>query len=118
MIDPDIDTLLARYDKPIAALARQVIATVADIRPDFAAKVAFGWHTVNFRHPRYKFICAVYPSRDHVSLIFQDGRLLDSPLLRDDGKVVKVRWIPFRPGDDIPVDDIAILLAEAIALRS
>ena len=53
-----------------------------------------------------------------VLLVFQDGRLLDSPLLTDDGKVKKVRWIPFEPGDEIPVDDIAILIAEAVALRS
>ena len=38
--------------------------------------------------------------------------------LTDDGKVKKVRWIPFSPGDKIPVDEIAILVAEAVALRS
>ena len=53
-----------------------------------------------------------------VLLVFQDGRLLDSPLLVDDGKVKKVRWIPFSPGDRLPIDDIAILIAEAVALRS
>jgi len=53
-----------------------------------------------------------------VSLIFQQGKLLDSPLLTDDGTVKQLRWIPFRPGDIPPVDEIAILLAEAIALRS
>jgi hypothetical protein len=117
MLEDDIDTLLARYEPPIEALGREVIGVVREVRPDFAGKVAFGWHTVNFRHPKAGFICAVYPARDHVSLIFQDGRLLDHPLLRDDGKVKRVRWMSFRPGDEIPVDDIAILLAEAMALR-
>ena len=61
---------------------------------------------------------AIYGSRgDQVLLVFQDGRLLDHPMLTDDGKVKKVRWIPFAPGDDIPVDEIAILIAEAVALR-
>jgi hypothetical protein len=117
MLDDDIDSLLARYDPPIDALARELIALVGDIRPDFTAKVAFGWNTVNFHH-KSGFISAIYLSRGHVSLVFQDGRLLDSPLLTDDGKVKRVRWIPFAPGDDLPVDDIAILLAEAVALRS
>ena len=117
MLDDDLDSLLARYDPPLEMLARQLIAVVRDIRPDFSTKVAFGWSTVNFRHAT-GFICAIYLSRGHVSLIFQDGRLLDSPLLTDDGKVKRVRWIPFAPGDRLPVDDIAILLAEAIALRS
>jgi hypothetical protein len=29
-----------------------------------------------------------------------------------------VRWLPFEPGQKLPVDDIAILIAEAVALRS
>ncbi len=118
MLDDDIDTLLARREPPIQALARMMVGVVREIRPDFAAKAAFGWNTVNFRHPKAGFICAVYPGRQHVSLIFQDGRLLDHPLLRDDGKVKRVRWMPFRPGEELPVDDIAILLAESMALRS
>lgn len=115
--DDDIDSLLARFEPPIAALTRELIGAVQQIRPDFAAKVRFGWGTVNFTHAGAGFVCAVYPSRDHASLIFQQGRLLDSPLLVDDGKVKRVRWIPLAPGDDIPTDEIAILIAEAIALR-
>ena len=116
--DADIDSLLARFEPPVAALAREMIAMLRDVRPDFSARVAFGWGTINFRHPRAGFVCAVFAARDHVSLIFQDGKLLDSPLLTDDGKVKRVRWMPFRPGDELPVDEIAILIAEAIALRS
>ena len=115
--DDDIDSLLKRYAPPLEALAREVLALVRQLRPDFSARVAFGWSTINFHH-RSGFIAAIYVSRDHVSLIFQDGRLLDSPLLVDDGKVKRVRWIPFAPGDEIPTDEIAILIAEAIALRS
>jgi hypothetical protein len=29
-----------------------------------------------------------------------------------------VRWIPFTPGEHLPVDEMAILIAEAVALRS
>ena len=115
--DLDLDVLLSGVSPPIAALAREVVALVASVRPDFKAKVAFGWSRVLFRHPRHGFICSVVPGRDRVLLMFQDGRLLDSPLLEDDGKVVKVRWLAFLPGEVLPVDDIAILLAESIALR-
>jgi hypothetical protein len=119
MFARDFDRLLERYTPPVAGLARQLVATVEDIRPDFSAKVAFGWQTVNFFYGKRGFINAIYMSKSgKVLLVFQDGRLLDSPLLVDDGKVKKVRWIPFEPGDDIPVDDIAILIAEAVALRS
>lgn len=115
-LDDDIDSLLARYDPPLKTLARQVLALVRELRPDFSARVAFGWNTINFHH-RSGFISAIYLSHGHVSLVFQDGRLLDSPLLTDDGKVKKVRWISFSPGDTLPVDEIAILFAEAVALR-
>ena len=116
--DTELDALLARFDPAIAALARALAATIGDLRPELEAKVRPGWGSVNFRHPKAGFLCAVFPSPDHVSLVFEHGRLLDSPLLVGDGKVKQVRWIPFRPGDEIPVDDIAILLAEAVALRA
>jgi hypothetical protein len=119
MFDDDLDQLLTPYPPKMAALFRQLVATVRAIRPDFTCKVSHAWQTVNFHLPRRGFIMAIYGSRgDHVLLVFQDGRLLDSPLLTDDGKVKKVRWIPFKPGQKLPVDDIAILIAEAVALRS
>ena len=119
MFADDFERLLEPYRPPVAKLARRLHAEVMGIRPDYAAKVSFGWQTVNFSLPRLGFINALYMSKSgKVLLVFQDGRLLDSPLLVDDGKVKKVRWIPFAPGDAIPVDDIAILMSEAIALRS
>jgi hypothetical protein len=119
MFADDFERLLEPYRPPVAKLARRLHTDVMGIRPDYAAKVSFGWQTVNFSLPRLGFINALYMSKSgKVLLVFQDGRLLDSPLLVDDGKVKKVRWIPFAPGDAIPVDDIAILMSEAIALRS
>lgn len=119
MFADDFDRLLDPCAPPVARLARRLYAEIMGIRPDYVAKVSFGWQTVNFSLPRLGFINAIYLSRTgKVGLVFQDGRLLDSPLLVDDGKVKKVRWIPFSPGDNIPVDEIAILVAEAVALRS
>jgi hypothetical protein len=112
-----MDSLIAARPPEVQALARALVELVRMMRPDFTVRIASGWKTVNFHHPG-GFICAVYPGSDHVSLIFQDGRLLDSPLLTDDGKVKRVRWIPLRPGDALPIDDIGVLLAEAVALRS
>ena len=119
MFADDFDRLLEPYAPPVAKLARRLHAEVMGIRPDYQTKISFGWQTVNFSLPRLGFINALYMSKSgKVLLVFQDGRLLDSPLLVDDGKVKKVRWIPFKPGEELPVDDIAILIAEAVALRS
>ncbi len=118
MFERDLDQLLSGHPTAVAALAREMIALVQSIRPDFTVRVAKGWQTVNFHHAQAGFINAIYLSRPgQVLLIFQDGRLLDHPLLTDDGKVKKVRWMSFAPGDAIPADDIAILIAEAVALR-
>ena len=119
MFERDLDRMLKSYPPAMAALFRKLVALVREIRPDFTCKVSEAWQTVNFHLPKRAFIMAIYGSRgDKVLLVFQDGRLLDHPQLTDDGKVKKVRWIPFGTGDKIDVDDIAILIAEAVALRS
>jgi hypothetical protein len=119
-LEGEIDELLARHTAPTRKLALKVIGLVREIRPDLTPKVQRGWGSVNFRHPKAGFVCGVFPQakEKNVILVFERGRELDSPLLVDNGKVRQVRWIPFVPGQKIPVDDIAILLAEAIALRS
>jgi hypothetical protein len=119
MFEADLDRMLVPYPPRMGQLFRHLVHTVREIRPDFTCKVSHAWQTVNFHLPGKGFIIAIYGSRgDHVLLVFQDGRLLDSPMLTDNGKVKKVRWIPFKPGEKLPVDDIAILIAEAVALRS
>jgi hypothetical protein len=119
MFEADLDRMLKPYPPKMAALFRKLVATVREIRPDFTCKVSMTWQTVNFHLPKRSFIMAIYGARgDKVLLVFQDGRLLDHPRLTDDGKVKKVRWIPYAAGDKIDVDDIAILIAEAVALRS
>lgn len=114
----DLDTLLTRRTPAIAALARELVEGFVSQYPEMTATVRLGWGTVNFHHPRAGFVIAVYPSRDHVAVIYQWGRLLSSPLLVGDDKVKQVRWVPLKPGGDIPWDEIGILLAEAIALRA
>lgn len=112
----DLDTLLARFPAPVADLTRLVTAWLVAERPDMTAQVRLGWGTVNFHHPRAGFVLAVYPRKDHVSVLFQRGRLLSSPLLVGDTR--QVRWIELRPGASIPKDEIGILIVEAIALHA
>ncbi|HEV7275655.1 MAG TPA: DUF1801 domain-containing protein [Devosiaceae bacterium] len=114
--DAEIAGLVASFKPEIGEVAAGVIAAIRDLRPDLAPRVRLGWGSVNFRHPAAGFVCGVFPMPDHVSLVFEHGRQLESPLLQGEGK--QVRFIPFRPGDEIPRDELAILLAEAIALRA
>lgn len=117
-IEADVATLLASVPPPIAECAEAVIGVVRRVAPSLTPKVQFGWRSVNFRHPKAGFVCGVFPLDEKVLLVLEHGRELDSPLLVDDGKVKRVRWVPFAPGDPIPEDELAILLAEAVALRA
>jgi hypothetical protein len=114
----DLADLLAPLPPGIAATAGELASIVRTLRPDLKAKVSFGWKSVNFNHAQAGYVCCVYPAREHVALVFQHGRLLDHPRLTDDGKVKKVRWIPFEPGEAFDEDDLGMLLMQAIALRS
>ncbi|MBN9315181.1 MAG: DUF1801 domain-containing protein [Devosia sp.] len=112
----DLIQITRSLPPPIAELASRLALTLLAVRPDLEAKARLGWGSVNFRHPRAGFVCAIFPMEDHVSLVFEHGRQLSSPLLKGDGK--QVRFIRFAPDADIPEDELAILLAEAIALKA
>jgi len=111
-----LDDLLERNPE-MAGLAVEVIAMVERVAPSLTPKVQLGWNSVNFTHKTAGYVCAVVPTPTKVSLVFAHGRELDHRLLTDDGKVKQVRWINFAPGGDMIEDEIAILIAEAIALR-
>jgi hypothetical protein len=116
--DDDLAELLTAFEPRVADTARTVVRVVAAARPDMSAKVQPGWRSVNFRHPRAGFVCGVFPIADKVLLAFEHGRELDHPRLVDNGKVKKMRWVPFEPGEKIDADDLGVLLMQAIALRS
>lgn len=112
----DLLQIVRSFPQPVADLAQNLALTILSVRPDLDGKARLGWGSVNYRHPKAGFVCAIFPMADHVSLVFEHGRLLSSPLLQGNGK--QVRYIRFEPGDEIPEDEIAILLAEAIALKA
>lgn len=63
------------------------------------------------------YICGVFPNAERVALYFEHGRLLSAvdelPLGQD---LKRGRYTIFKPGEDIPIDTIGILVTEAIAL--
>ena len=112
----DLQLLVRGLDDGIVEMATRLVETLTTLRPDLEATVRVGWGSVNFRHPEAGFLCAVFPMKNHVSLVFEHGRQLSSSLLQGDGK--QVRFIRFGPGATIPEDALGILLAEAIALKA
>ena len=115
-LDAEIEQFLKPFAGPVGDITGQVVAAIRALRPDLVPQVRLGWGSVNFRHVAAGFVCGVFPMQDHVSLVFEHGRQLSSPLLQGEGK--QARFIRFMPGDAIPEDELAILLAQAIALKA
>ena len=111
-----VDDLLAPMPPAVADLARALIAFLAQ-HPGLTGRVMPGWRSVNFRHAQAGHVCAVFAQPERVSLYFEHGRLLQhgEGLLVGDG-LKKGRVLRLLPGAPVPHDDVAILLAEAIAL--
>jgi hypothetical protein len=119
MADTDeVERLLDSCREPIRSLARELVATILDRRPDLTPVARFGWRSINFHHAVAKLVCGVFPRKDEVRLVFEHGRLLsnESGLLKGDQR--QIRSIYLKPGKAIPAEAIGLLLAEAIALRS
>ncbi len=112
----DLLQIVRPFPQPIADMASRLALTLLSVRPDLEAKARLGWGSINYRHPKAGFVCAIFPMEDHVSLVFEHGRQLSSPLLEGDGK--QVRFIRFVPDAAIPEDKLAILISEAIALKA
>lgn len=108
--------LIAPLPAPVSELTARLVALIA-AHPGLTGKVMTGWKSVNFRHADAGHVCSVFPQPDRVGLYFEHGKLLSQGdgLLIGDG-LKKGRYLLLRPGDDIPVDPIGILLSEAIAL--
>ena len=112
----DLLQIVRPFPEPVGQLTSKLALTLLNLRPDLEAKARLGWGSVNYRHPVAGFVCAIFPMENHVSLAFEHGRQLNSPLLEGEGR--QVRFIRFMPDMPIPEDELAILLAEAVALRS
>lgn len=105
-----------RTEPAMADTVRALAQLVAEVAPELEGQIRIGWGSINYRHPGAGFVCAIFPMADHVSLVFEHGAQLSSPLLSGDGK--QVRFIRVSPGNLPQRDALAILVAEAIALRA
>lgn len=108
--------LVAPLPPEVGELTARLVALVA-AHPGLRGKVMSGWRSINFSHAQAGHVCSVFPHADRVALYFEHGRMLEhgDGLLEGEG-LKRGRYLRLRPGDDMPVDAIGILLSEAIAL--
>ena len=121
--DPLVEDLLAEHSADVAELARRVRAAVVGAHPDLVERVRRGWHSINYRDPAAGFVCAIFPTRDTVQLVFERGAELPDPdgLLTGSGR--RVRMLVFATPTDIDEDvvgrflDLAVELGAALRRR-
>jgi hypothetical protein len=113
-----LDALLARYDAPVVAIARRVMAAVEETHPELTRKVHLGWQAVAYHHPRAGYVCGVFVRPDEAQLLFEHGRQLSDPARKLAGTGRQVRYIPYPPESSVDRDLVAVYISEAIALRA
>ena len=117
MSPAELNPILAQRPPAIVQITRQVVGLLAGV-PGLSGSIKLGWRSVNFRHVVAGHVCAVFPYDDRVALYFEHGRLLEDPEgLLQGGGLKKGRFLRLYPGAAVPQQSIALLVAEAIAVR-
>ena len=110
------DELLQTHNPDIQAIVADLRKLILETVPNAAESANPGWHSISYRHPQQGYFCGIFPTHDHVILVFEFGILLPDPdgVLVGDGK--QVRNIILRSVEDISAESIQQLLIEAINL--
>lgn len=113
------EAFLDGYPDDMRAIAERLRVIVRRTLPDAIEAVRPGWHLIGYDVPRGRstvYACYVAPEYAHVHLGFEHGVLMDDPdrLLQGRGVTKQVRWLTFRPGDDIDEPSIEPLIREAV----
>jgi hypothetical protein len=92
-------------------------------QPQLEERVRHGWHSINYRDPAARVVCALFPTTDLVQLVFERGAELPDPhgLLTGSGK--QVRTLLFTTADAVDGEvvgeylDLAVELGRALRRR-
>ena len=119
MVEDSIEQLLAEHPEEVRRVAREAVDAVQASMPEAVTTVARGWHSVNFRHPTAGYVCGVFPFQDRVDVAFEAGSRLTDPegLLQPGSTSAKrVRYVRYRPGDDVDREVLDAFVQDSIAL--
>jgi hypothetical protein len=117
------EALLDQYPGPMRDIAERLREIVRATFPDAIERARPGWHLIGYDLPlgrRTAYFAYVAPEYEHVHLGFEHGWAMRDPhrLLQGAGITKQVRWLTFRPGDEIDSERCAELLREAAAVAS
>jgi hypothetical protein len=118
------DAFLSAYPDGIRAHAEQLRAVVRRAAPDVIERVRLGWRLIGYDLPvgrRTVYFAWVAPEPIHVHLGWQHGTFMADPDRMLEGahlRLKKVRFVTFRPGDEIPEAAMVEYTREAARLAA
>jgi hypothetical protein len=113
------DAFLAAFDDEIRALADRLRAVVRRAVPAAVERVRPGWRLIGYDVPaagRKAYFAYVAPEPIHVHLGFEHGVLMADPDRMLEGahlNLRQVRYVTYRPGDEVPEPALERLAREA-----
>jgi hypothetical protein len=121
-IPPDL--FLDAYPGEIREVADELRTVVREAVPEAIERVRTGWRLIGYDMPvgrRTRYFAFVAPEPEHVHLGFEYGIWMTDP----DGLLQgahldlrKVRFMTYRPGDDLPTDALLRYTREAAELAT
>lgn len=118
------DAFLSGYPDEIRGLAGTLRAVVRRAAPDAIERVRLGWRLIGYDLPvgrRTVYFAWVAPEPIHVHLGWQHGIFMADPDRMLEGahlRLKKVRFVTFRPGDEIPEAALVELTRQAARLAA
>jgi hypothetical protein len=118
------EAFLDGYPDDVRAIAEILRGVVRRAVPDVIERVRPGWRLIGYDLPirrRGVYFAWVAPEPVHVHLGWQHGTLLDDPERRLEGahlRLRKVRFVTFRPGDEIDEAPLVAFTQEAARIAS
>jgi hypothetical protein len=107
-IPPDL--FLSAYEPDIREVANALRDVIHGAVPDAIERVRSGWRLIGYDVPvgrRTRYFAFVAPEPEHVHLGFEYGAWMADPdgLLRGGHlQLRRVRFVTYRPGDELPVE--------------
>ena len=115
------DEILAGHTSAARRIAQRLRDLIGEVVPEAVEKAHPGWHAIGYRHPQAGYVCGILPRERSVKLGFEWGAQLrdeDGLLRRGPSGGKQVRYAELADADAIPEDALALLLLEAVSLRS
>ncbi len=118
------EAFLSSYPDEIRTLAEQLRAVVRSAAPDAIERVRLGWRLIGYDLPvgrRMVYFAWVAPEPIHVHLGWQHGTFMSDPERMLEGahlRLKKVRFMTFRPDDELPEGALVRFTTEAARLAA